>query len=351
MRLSRIFLTTIFGASIALNAIAQSDVCNALLSDGMFNKSTTIGAWNNYQHVVSLYCTEEASSFSKAQGLSLNGVVPIEGILASLGFSANESGYSDMKKKLCFSNDSLYSQEGWLDQRISTASQLIVDGYVKCRGLLAEGVFQRIEGESRDAPDFAWHIENKLSTHQTVMVKPSIPNNIICKSEDGKIIKAGTAFPLLHEGLLFNCIRQNCDSSLLVLSSTFAANPSILRLPAFLPTPPPPPPKKHFAEDAESMNQMWSRVIPGTTAGETCRLINTTDQWNCHYDNADCQRLCNHDLQPLSPIVTVVGNVVSSNDFDHGNYGDNAGVCKYTFECTFPNTIENPPPRPAYCQK
>lgn len=341
-----LLLTSLFcGPALAAN----TETCNALLSGGVFDTTSTNTAWNNYRRISSFYCSDEANSYSKAKSLSLNAAIPIDDVLVTLGFGQSESGYNNFRNQLCFSKDQIFSSEGWLDQRISTASSNILSAYNTCVSTLNGGLTMEVQNLSRESPDFTWQFQNNIPSDVKVKVSVDIPPNIVCSDDKRNVIKKGATFYVTHSPRSLACTRKDCSSALLtVTKSSYGIVPSSIRLPGFNPPVPLPAPGSHSEQSGwMAMNHEYPEdmIIPNTTDDESCALQKKEGSWSCHHNDPVCTPL-------TCPDPSIFKNKYTLANFDEaGSYGDNTGNCRYTFICTKPAKIETAPPLPAYCPK
>jgi hypothetical protein len=212
-------------------AIAQVDVCKALLAQGAFDTSQQETRASTYNRYHSVYCSSAASDYGSAKSTGVSLGIPIDGVLASFGFNANASSYNTWHSELCSSQESLYNSEFWNSASAKTASAKLLDTFKACVASFSEGLLQYVPSPADDSRLFSWTMVYRPDGGGgSVNVQPSPSANVSCVNTRGQAI-GRTPFPVTSAGATLSCTRKDCGPALLVLNADRTPHPSTLPIP------------------------------------------------------------------------------------------------------------------------
>jgi hypothetical protein len=301
------------------NALAQEEICKALLAGGIFDTSANQTKYSSYNNYRAIYCSDAGATYQSAKSLDSSLTVPIDDVLVGFGLKANSSDYNNWHNKLCSSEEVLYTSDYWNSSAARTASGKLLEEFNRCVRTAKGGLIQYISIPANDSRLFSWtFVYNPDGSDSTVRVTPK-PSNVQC---DG--LSPNKAFNVGPNGLTLSCSRLDCDSALLTVNASRTPHPATLTVPAIRLVPEPPP-TPHFSSITVPMTRPIGDQLPGVSPTETCELSSGTGNWNAG-PNGALPFSCAIYPQPS------VKNGVAASNFD-SYYLDNSGTCTFTFKC------------------
>lgn len=204
--------------------------CNALLKDGVFDEHDIYGTSYQLSIFLNRFCSAHYTSYSQAASDSLNIGVPIDGLMASLGFGDAQQNFGVDYRTLCSQQDSYAQSNSVNSEVIRNADANLAQAFTSC----VNGQVFSAYITPTDKKQFQLNI-NYRPTGES-------PCKVTSFKYDRSLVSCDTMPNTIGpEGAVVNC-KRNDENSAVQLSLITTQGKEGFILPAYAAPQPPPAP-------------------------------------------------------------------------------------------------------------
>jgi hypothetical protein len=212
-----------------LDASRPND-CNALLKDGVFDEHDIFGSSFQVAVFLNRFCSARYSTYQEAASDSLNIGIPIEGFMASLGFSDAQQHFSQDYQTICSQQDSFAQSNRVSNEVIRVADANLAQQFTQC----VQGQVFSAYLEPTDQKQFQIVADFHPSGQDDECKVTSLSYDKTQVSCDKPPKTIGP------QGMILNCKRNDQNTAVQIALNTSQGKEGF-RLQAYIPPPPPIP--------------------------------------------------------------------------------------------------------------